>query len=237
MTTDPRAILPRRLRYYLQRGERMAFADEHGIDKSQLSRWMTRPGNVTLGSVCKLAEAIGVDAIDLLTEKPNPAPDLIEVPDRRDDYVAVPLLTSPVAAGEALEQLDVFSDDAYVFRLAFLQRVVGSADNALLVRVARGDFGRSMEDTIQRGSLLLVDRRPVTRSTFIDRKIYVVRAGLDDGGATIKRVSIADGHVVCMSDNPEFKPFVLHLRPGEPLAKVIIGRVAWWGTEDRLEVA
>lgn len=234
------ALLGARIREKMGTRTQVDAAHSIGITQPHLNAVLKggKKGHPSLETVVAVCRAWKVSADYLLDLPSAPEGESREVtlPGQPEPFVAIRLLASQLGAGEAIEQLDRFSADEYVFRPGFLKRVVGGAKNALMARVSCRSM--SMEDTIRRGSIVLIDRRPVLPETFLDRKLYVVRAGPTDGGATVKRVTLDDSrHVVCLSDNPspEFKPFVIHLAKGEPLSRVILGRVVWWGTEDRIE--
>jgi len=78
----------------------------------------------------------------------------------------------------------------------------------------------SMEPTIRRGSIVIID--PI-ETNVAPKAIYAVRLD-EEGGCAIKRVSQTDGHWVLVSDNPEYPPVAMEKAR---MPNIVIGRVIW----------
>jgi phage repressor protein C with HTH and peptisase S24 domain len=86
------------------------------------------------------------------------------------------------------------------------------------LRVVRlGKEADSMEPTIHRGSIVIIDP---TEATVSPKPIHAVRLD-EDGACAIKRVSQTDGHWVLVSDNSDYDPIAI-LKTEIP--NIIIGR-------------
>ena len=87
-----------------------------------------------------------------------------------------------------------------------------------------------MVPTINPGELILVDTWESERLEIQDGKIYLVR--MPDGMITVKRLILKQDKgvsLVCLSDNPSFKPFKFQVEM--PLQWYILGRIRWVGRE------
>lgn len=146
-------------------------------------------------------------------------------PPASDDYLAVPLAESPVAAGPGLINVDQVRGWIIVWRH---HESIRFRTDLVAVEIGRGET--SMTPTLHPGDIVLVDR--AERLPDPDGKIMLTCD--PDGGCAIKRVSTrkVDGDIelVFYSDNgKEFAPRVQRLGRdyGGELAHAIGGRVVW----------
>jgi len=137
---------------------------------------------------------------------------------KTEDYLAVPLVEGPIAAGYA----GAIPGD-YVRGLVWVYRPeIGKRQHHNLRAVQLAKDAHSMEPTIRSGDIVIVD--PEDRK-INPKAIYAVRLD-SEGGCAIKRVRVSDNYVVLFSDNrdPIYGPVVLTKDRAENL---IIGRVIW----------
>lgn len=152
-----------------------------------------------------------------------------------EEYRLVPLLESRVTAGPEGAILYDEVADYLPFKRAWLNRLVGRAEERqgalLLVRV-RGD---SMSATIEQGEVALVDTHESERLNVQDGKIYLVMT--PDGTVALKRLVVKQGEegnprLVCLSDNTgAYRPFSFTLDPGKSIKEYVLGRIRWAGKE------
>ena len=137
------------------------------------------------------------------------------------DYRAIPFYESGrLAAGRSGWEFNDSEnpESMVVVYRPELRRHGRAARNLVAVRVG----GDSMEPTIPRGSIVVIDQDD---RAFVDRKIWCVRP--PDGQTAVKRLRIWSQGFVLVSDNPEYPP--------EPVAAewpdLCVGRVIWqWRT-------
>ena len=160
-------------------------------------------------------------------------------PPRRDgafgeeQYVFVPCLEGRVTAGPDGGILCEEPDDFYPFKRWWVEKLVGQGrDHAaalVLVRVQ----GDSMMPTINPGELILVDSWEAERLEVRSGRIYLVR--MPDGYLAVKRLMLNIrkewARLVCLSDNPSYKPFEFDLDPEYGITWHVLGRVRWVGRE------
>jgi phage repressor protein C with HTH and peptisase S24 domain len=131
-------------------------------------------------------------------------------------YLAVPLVEGRIAAGHAgAIPGDDVDDLVWVYRPE-----IGAREYHNLRAVRLRPDADSMEPTIRRGSIVIID--PL--ETDVSRKaIYAVRLD-EEGGCAIKRVSQTDGHWVLVSDNSDYPPIAIEKAR---IPNIVIGRVIW----------
>lgn len=187
--------------------------------------------DVRISTVQSLASALGVPLASLLQEESAPAARVSEsIAVYGSDAVPLPVLAQEIAAGPARELDERETGQSYYFRPEFIRRA-GGVSNLRLLHISRHPaYGSSMMPTIRPGSLVLVDRRDVTKDTFRQGSIYIVRSETDEG-VTVKRAWYADGILVAWGDNPDAPRFAIPVK-GSRLADHLRGRVVWWSTED-----
>ena len=146
------------------------------------------------------------------------------------DYLFIPLVEGRVTAGPEGGLLYDQPEDYYPFKKAWILRKFGrdqAHHKALVLVKVTGD---SMVPTINPGELILVDTWESERLEIQDGKIYLVR--MPDGMITVKRLILKQDKgvsLVCLSDNPSFKPFKFQVEM--PLQWYILGRIRWVGRE------
>ncbi|MBW1992605.1 MAG: LexA family transcriptional regulator, partial [Deltaproteobacteria bacterium] len=135
---------------------------------------------------------------------------------RPEYYLAVPLVEGPIAAGYAgAIPGDQVQDLVWVYKPE-----IGAREHHNLRAVRLAPDADSMEPTIRRGSIVIIDPVEVTP---LPKGIYAVRLD-EEGGCAIKRVSQTEHHWVLISDNPEYPPIALEK---VRMPNLIIGRVIW----------
>jgi phage repressor protein C with HTH and peptisase S24 domain len=97
---------------------------------------------------------------------------------------------------------------------------IGAREHHNLRAVRLAPDADSMEPTIRRGSIVIIDPTEVTP---LPKAIFAVRLD-EEGGCAIKRVFQTEAHWVLVSDNPEYPPLALEKARNPHL---IIGRVIW----------
>ena len=204
------------------------FNEMVGVQRA-ITRWKSGESRPSVDSLMMIKKLFGKSIDSLLTgeEAPpcQPLQPIItilgeypEVPEglRRENYSAVPLVEGHIAAGySGVIPGDYVSDMVWVYNQELGQRLHHN------LRAVRLDpKANSMEPTIHRGSIVIID--PV-ETNISPRAIYAVRLD-EDGGCAIKRVSQTDAHWVLISDNPDYDPKAI-LKATIP--NIIIGRVIW----------
>lgn len=144
-------------------------------------------------------------------------------------FFPAPLLAEDVGAGAPRLRMIPGADRRYGFREDWLSELDWTPDAPDRFGVYRlADLhARSMEPTIQSGSILLVDR-DADRDAVPHRSIWIVSR---PDGLACKRVTVRDGWLVLESDNrdPEFAPEALRLTAAARRT-MLEGRVVWWAT-------
>ena len=153
-----------------------------------------------------------------------------ERPPTEHAFFPAPLLAEDVGAGAPRLRMIPGADRRYGFREDWLKDFGWTPANPErfgVYRLADAVFARSMEPTIQPGSILLVDRE-ADRDNVPPRSVWIVSHG---AGLACKRVTVRDGWLVLESDNrePEFAPEVLRLT-SSARRTLLEGRVVWWAT-------
>lgn len=219
-------------------GARAGLAESVGVDAGTVTKWCSGDAAPDPEHLPKVAKFLGFSCDYLLGATSAPSQRAIEpaTDEPPKDWAGFDrvALSATVGAGPArivdLEQQPDADAKLYAFHADFLRKH-GGKKNVRVVDVATGRHaGRSMIPTIQPGARLLLDVRPVEKSSLKSGGLYVVRA---DEGVVVKRVFVSDGQLVLWSDNPDYAPrAVVHPFPkGEQFHRVIVGRVVWIGQE------
>lgn len=198
-------------------------------------RWRTGRDNPTPESLLKIKKRFGVSIDWLLTgeepkEKEIYQPIIIipgkkpEIPPgiRADEYYAVPLVSGRIAAGH----IGAIPSDLYDELVLVYKPQVGRLQHHNLRAVKLADDAISMEPTIQRGSIVIIDPEELNKP-LSSNAIYAVRLEDTEGECVIKRVYDYPEDWVLISDNPIFKPIHVAKRRKPHL---LIGRVIWFWT-------
>lgn len=212
-------------------------ADALEVDPSQLNRYLSGERGLTMDSLGRILDKLGVRAA--FPEDGETARDVCFVapgktsvgegagdPDP-EDYLAVPLAASPVAAGPGLVPDDSIDGWVLVWRH---HESVRFRTNLVAVEIGRNEH--SMVPALHPGDLVLVDRDD--KSPEPAGRIMLVTEPDEGGGAMIKRVATKkvddDVELVFYSDNSrEFPPFTYRLNRdyGGDITRAINGRVVW----------
>lgn len=220
-------VFSRRLRELVAEGDCGLVANEAGISRETLSRYRSgKMANPTLRVLEALAVVLEVplDYLLGLTDDPHGGAarlDLTLEGAQAGEYELVPFLRDPIAAGSPVINTGEVGS-FYALRTAWRKR--NATGRVMFMQVARGHHGESMVPTILPGSILTVDlgSRGVRQG-----EIYVVRLKGEDGGVTVKRVYVAEGNLICTSDNKARVPIVVSLA-GESLDQLVVGKVLRW---------
>jgi hypothetical protein len=144
-----------------------------------------------------------------------------------EDYIAVPLAESPVAAGPGLIPEDKIRGWVLVWKH---QESVRWRSNLVAVEIGRGE--NSMVPTLHPGDIVLVDRND--KNLDPPGKIMLITEPGPDGGSAIKRVSTlrkdGDLELIFYSDNAREHPprtYGLKRDYDTDITRAISGRVVW----------
>ena len=129
-----------------------------------------------------------------------------------DDYQAVAQVEGKIAAGTG--RIVEENIQGYVF---VRRQDVGRRKH--LVAVQLGPEEKSMQPTLQPGSIVIIDRKD---KKVFKKGIYAVRLGDDE--CAIKRIHVLDNAILLLSDNPNYPPVLAHT---SNLDELIIGRIIW----------
>ena len=199
-----------------------------GVQRA-ITRWKSGESRPSVDSLMVIKEIFGKSIDWLLTGEEPPAFQPVqpiialagtepEVPEglRPEYYLAVPLVEGRIAAGHAgAIPGDCVDDLVWVYKPE-----IGARQHHNLRAVRLGKDANSMEPTIRRGSIVIIDP---TETNVLPRAIYAVRLD-EEGGCAIKRVSQTDGHWVLVSDNPDCPPIAIEKTR---IPNIVIGRVIW----------
>jgi hypothetical protein len=213
-------------------------ADELEVDPSQLNRFLKKERGLNADSLGHILDRIGVTiafgdepadaAREVCFRLPGKAQTEGDTPDPQpDDYLAVPLAASPVAAGRGLIPEDKVEGWVLVWRH---QESIRFRSNLVAVEVGKNEL--SMIPTLHPGDIVLVDRND--RDPSPAGKIMLVCEPGEEGGAMIKRVNTKrlddDVELIFYSDNSrEFPPTTYRLDrdyDGD-ITRAIGGNVVW----------
>jgi phage repressor protein C with HTH and peptisase S24 domain len=208
-----------------------------GVSVGSISKYM-KGGTPDVENSIKIARAFNVTLDWLLTGQapktwnkshlqpkpvPQPAPQRpAPSPNERflEDYVFIPgySMVSATAGGGAINDSES-ADEQYAFRREWAVSDAGiDPERAAIIRVD----GDSMEPTLSRGDVILIDRRD---TSFSRDAIYVFHW---DDGLFVKRIQRANNSCFdVISDNPVYDKKTLTPFDLENLS--VIGRVMWVG--------
>jgi transcriptional regulator with XRE-family HTH domain len=214
-------------------------ADALEVDPSQLNRFLSGERGLTMDSLGRILDRLGVRAV-FPDEEPAPgARDICFIAPEKtsvgtgagdpvpEDYLAVPLAASPVAAGPGLIPEDRIEGWVLVWRH---HESVRFRTNLVAVEIGKNEH--SMVPALHPGDLVLVDRDD--KSPDPPGRIMLVTEPGEAGGAMVKRVATKkvddDVELVFYSDNSrEFPPFTyrLHRDYDGDITRAVVGRVVW----------
>lgn len=183
-------------------------ADALGVTRQAVQRWATK-GNPRLEKLSKLADFLGVTPGQITGDEDYEAPTYVPatgmnaVP-QQDGWTVVPVLDAYGSCGSGSPSVQANSVGAMQFSDDFLRSlpgVHGIRDGQFAIISASGD---SMEPTITRGGLVLVDTHQTEAR---GDGIYVFVNGDD---VFIKRVQInLNRSLTLISDNASYPPTTL----------------------------
>lgn len=220
-------------------------ADDLGIDPSQLNRFLKKERGLNADSLGYILDRIGAcinfgdepadAAREVRFQLPTKVPAGETSPDLQpDDYLAVPLAASPVAAGPGIIPEDKVEGWVLVWRH---QESIRFRSNLVAVEIGQNEL--SMVPTLHPGDIVLVDRND--RDPSPAGKIMLVCEPGEDGGVMVKRVNTKrlddDLELIFYSDNSrDFPPTTYRLErdyEGD-INRAIAGNVVWaWSDMSR----
>ncbi len=144
------------------------------------------------------------------------------------DFVALPLHSRPIAAGQPLQIApDPNRDSSLAFRRDFVKRFT----RPVALRVGKKEA--SMKPTIEPGDVVLIDQNVTRRRHPSNGRIYAINAGPLTGtdGGMLQRIDLSARTLILSSDNPDKSAFAT--RTFEitvaTLPDVLVGEVVWFG--------
>jgi len=204
------------------------FNEMVGVQRA-ITRWKSGESRPSVDSLMVIKEIFGKSIDWLLTGEEAPAFQPVqpiialagtqpEIPEgmQPEYYLAVPLVEGRIAAGHAgAIPGDNVEDLVWVYRPE-----IGARENHNLRAVRLRPNSDSMEPTIRRGSIVIIDP---TETQVTSKAIYAVRMG-GEGECALKRVQQTEEHWVLVSDNPDHGPIAVEKAR---IPNIVIGRVIW----------
>jgi transcriptional regulator with XRE-family HTH domain len=214
-------------------GKQKRMADDLGISQSQLHKFLTKKSDLRFTSIAKILDKLNVQftistfsrEVCFIKPKIINAEELNGPVD--EDYLAVPLASMPVAAGQGIIPEESIRSWVLVWRH---HESVQFRFNLVAVEIGKGQ--RSMEPTLHPGDIVLIDKGDY-RPSPPPGNIYLVRFPGDDGGLAIKRVQTYSKDkkylISFYSDNPQYPPEIYDLKVeyDNDISRAVIGRVVW----------
>lgn len=213
-------------------GTQVEFAKALGVKQEQVSRWINGHFAPTLSTMRDIAKRLKRPLPPSLIGHEE-GPNLFESRSRR--FVSLRREARQIAAGEPLDDPeDSDSTASYAFSIDWFRSRFGvePSENSKrfhAFRLAKDERGESMEPTIPRGSVVLMDREGAQE----EGAIYVVRHP-DLDGLMCKRVYRTRDGLVFESDNRAHRPIVARLgqdKDWDGSNRYVLGRVVWVGFE------
>jgi hypothetical protein len=213
-------------------------ADDLDMDPSQLNRFLSGERGLNAESLGRILDRFGARV--LFPDEPGETTREVcfvaaekatsqrgAKGPRPEDYLAVPLAASPVAAGPGLIPEDGIQGWVLVWRH---HESVRFRRDMVAVQVGKNEL--SMVPTLHPGDIVLVDRSD--RDPAPAGKIMLVCEPGPDGGVMVKRVSAKkvedDVELVFYSDNSrDFPPMIFRLKRDydDDIGRAIAGKVVW----------
>jgi len=205
------------------------FARGLGIDPALFRRFLKGKRRWRMDYLEKVAEGFGMSLEELLTG-PKPQPEILQPiitvvgeyakpPESLviEEYFSVPLVEGPVAAGHS----GAIPGD-YVTSMVWVYKPeIGRRQHHNLRAVKLAKDAASMEPTIRRGSIVIIDPAEIAISK---KGIYAVRLEQSEGACAIKRVREIENLWIFVSDNPDYDPIIMKKEQNH---NPIIGKVIW----------
>jgi len=213
-------------------------ADDLGVDPSQLNRFLKKERGLNADSLGHILDKLGAtiafgdepadagrEVCFMMPGKTQAEADAQNP--SAEDYLAVPLAASPVAAGPGLIPEDKIGGWVLVWRH---QESIRFRTNLVAVEVGKNEL--SMTPTLHPGDIVLVDRND--RDPSPAGKIMLVCEPGHDGGCMVKRVNTKrlddDLELIFYSDNSrDFPPTTYRLErdyEGD-INRAIGGNIVW----------
>lgn len=151
------------------------------------------------------------------------------------EHLFIPQVEGRVTAGTSGEiNYDRASVEQYPFKSAWLKTFISADKRHLASLVLIRVQGDSMVPTIAAGDLVMVDTWEAARTEIAGGKIYLLHH--PDLGIIVKRLALYNNvsggrSLLCLSDNPAYRPVELALEPGKAIKNYVLGRVRWAGRE------
>ncbi len=146
----------------------------------------------------------------------------------KEGFVALPLLSRPIAAGQRFQ---ISSDPDHDTSLAFCRDFVKRFTRPVALTVGRKEA--SMTPTIESGDIVLIDQNVARRRHPPGGRIYAINSGPLTGkdGGVLQRVELKGRTLILSSDNPDKSVFptrTFEIKVAT-LPDVLIGEVVWFG--------
>lgn len=139
-----------------------------------------------------------------------------------DGFILVPKVAARLSLGGGSWEVGAEIRGHYAFRADWL-RAKGRPEDMVLMEVS----GNSMEPELLDGDTVLINQG---QTDILAGRIYAV--GIEDT-AVAKRVERRPGTLILRSSNPSCPPIEIDMRGDLADTVRIIGRVIWWGHEER----
>ena len=151
------------------------------------------------------------------------------LPASMEGFVAVPLLTQPIAAKQPLLLEPTSGRDSSV---PLRKEAVKKLTRPIGLRVGLREEG--MAPTVQPGDVVVIDQNIERRRHPEDGRLYVVNLDALEGhehGGAITRIETSDGILILTSDNPDTTqyPARAFIVKGKNLPEILVGEVVWIG--------
>lgn len=201
-------------------------------EEAVIARIMARFGPNT--TVAELRDALGLGegtAGEMMARFAREAAEKIAF--KGIDFTIVPLHEAWLSAGAGHANGGANIIQHLAFRSDWLGRAATDPTKCCLARVA----GDSMFPTLCPGDVVLLDTAknviPTKLTDKRDTRRPPIWAFIDKGEARVKRIHRPNAAtMLLLSDNPDYPPEV---RDGQQVGDLqIIGKVLWWGHEDKL---
>ena len=145
-----------------------------------------------------------------------------------EDFVALPLLTRPIASGHPLlEAPDADHDTRLAFRRDFVQRFT----RPVALRVGRK--AATMKPTVEPGDVVLIDQNVTRRRRPAAGRIFAINEGPLTGrdGGSLARVYVSGHTLILNADHPDKAAYptrTFHIKAAD-LPAILVGEVVLFG--------
>ena len=153
-------------------------------------------------------------------------------PTSPEDFVTLPVLTSPIASGHPLL---VAPDSHHDTRLAFRRDFVKRFTRPVVLRVGRKTA--TMKPTIEPDDVVLIDQNVTRRRRPAAGRIFAINEGPLTGtdGGSLARVDLSGHTLILSSDNPDKSAYPTRTFDTKALSltDVLVGAVVWIARTER----